>query len=156
MNILSLDQASRTTGYTVWSDGKPIKISHFNAKGTTLGERLTSIKQQVLKLIEENNIEQVAFENIQLQQNVETFKMLAEVIGMLETTLTEIKIPYEIVAPVVWKANIKAASKGRTKEKALTQKWVKDTYGLSCTEDEADSCALGAYVVKQQDRFDWS
>lgn len=44
-NILSLDQASHTSGYTIWSDGKPIKVSHFNAKGTTLAERLVSIKQ---------------------------------------------------------------------------------------------------------------
>lgn len=44
-NILSLDQASHISGYTIWSDGKPIKVSHFNAKGTTLAERLVSIKQ---------------------------------------------------------------------------------------------------------------
>lgn len=110
----------------------------------------------MLKLIEEHNIEQVVFENIQMQQNVETFKMLAEVYGILELTLTEIKMPYEIVAPTVWKAGIKVAGKGRVKEKALTQQWVKDTYGLACTEDEADSVGIGAYIVKQQDCFDWS
>lgn len=82
--------------------------------------------------------------------------MLAEVVGMLETTFTEMKMPYDIVAPVVWKAGIKVAGKGRTKEKALTQKWVLDTYGLKCTEDEADSCGLGQYIINQQDSFDWS
>lgn len=90
------------------------------------------------------------------QQNVKTFQMLAEVYGILELTLTEIKMPFESVAPVVWKAGIKVAGKGRTREKALTQKWVKDTYGLDCTEDEADSVGIGAYVVKRQDCFDWS
>lgn len=160
MNILALDQASHTSGYSVWSDDKPIKVSHFNAKGTTLAARLVSIKQQVLKLIEDYKIDKVVLEDIQLQgnvvQNVKTFKMLAEVIGTLETALTENSIPYEIIAPVIWKANIKVAGKGRTKEKAMTQQWVKTTYNLDCTEDEADSVGIGAYAVKQQDCFDWS
>lgn len=159
-NILALDQASHTSGYSIWSDGKPIKVSHFNAKGTTLAARLVSIKQQVLNLIEEYKINEVVFEDIQLQgnvvQNVKTFKMLAEVIGTLETAFIENNVPYEIVAPVVWKANIKVAGKGRTKEKAMTQQWVKTTYGLDCTEDEADSVGIGAYAVNQKNDFDWS
>lgn len=159
-NILSLDQSSHIIGYSVWNDNVPIKASHFNAKGTTLAERLVSIKQQILKLIKEYDIEQVVFEDIQLQsnvvQNVKTFKMLAEVFGILELTLTEIKMPFQVVAPMVWKANIKVAGKGRIKEKILTQKWVKDTYGLTCTEDEADSVGIGAWAIRQQDCFDWS
>lgn len=159
-NILSLDQSSHIIGYSVWNDNVPIKVSHFNAKGTALAERLVSIKQQILKLIKEYDIEQVVFEDIQLQsnvvQNVKTFKMLAEVFGVLELTLTEIKMPFQVVAPMVWKANIKVAGKGRIKEKALTQKWVKDTYGLTCTEDEADSVGIGAWAIRQQDYFDWS
>lgn len=159
-NILSLDQSSHTVGYAIWQDSSLIKASHFDAKGTTLAKRLFDIKQQILKLIKENNIDKVIFEDIQLQsnivQNVKTFKMLAEVYGTLELTLTEINMPYEIVAPNVWKANIKVAGKGRTKEKALTQQWVQNTYGFTCTEDEADSVGIGAYFFNQQNSFDWS
>lgn len=43
-NILALDQASHTTGYSIFQDNKPIKVSHFNAKGTDFADRLVSIK----------------------------------------------------------------------------------------------------------------
>ena len=45
MRLLALDQASHTTGYSVFENETPIKISHFNAKGTDFADRLVSIKQ---------------------------------------------------------------------------------------------------------------
>jgi hypothetical protein len=44
MNLLALDQASHTTGYAVFKNGEPVVISHFNAKGSTIAERLVSIR----------------------------------------------------------------------------------------------------------------
>lgn len=160
-NILALDQASHTTGYSIFQDNKPIKVSHFNAKGTDFADRLVSIKTQVLDLIKEYNIEIVALEDIQLQQNkvqnVKTFKMLAEVLGVLEETLQENKIKYYVIPPVTWKATLKIAGKGRTAEKAAAQKYVKDVYNLTCTEDEADSVGIGTHICKVLNSvYDWS
>lgn len=44
MRLLALDQASHTTGYSVFEDETPIKISHFNAKGKDIAERLVNIR----------------------------------------------------------------------------------------------------------------
>jgi hypothetical protein len=44
MNLLALDQASHTTGYAIFKDNKPVIISHFNAKGKDIGDRLVSIR----------------------------------------------------------------------------------------------------------------
>ena len=103
----------------------------------------------------------MAFEDIQLQnnvvQNVKTFKMLAEVFGVIHETLQEIGIEYYIIPPMVWKSTIGIAGKGREKEKSLAQKWVMENYNIKCTEDEADAACLGYHVVKKADNeFDWS
>lgn len=161
MKLLSLDQASHTTGYAIYKDDKPIVISHFNAKGKDIAERLVSIRQTILKLIVDNDIDTVAFEDIQLQnnivQNVKTFKMLAEVFGVVQETLQEIGIEYYIIPPMVWKSTIGIAGKGREKEKSLAQKWVMENYDIKCTEDEADAVCLGHHVIKKADNeFDWS
>ena len=161
MRLLALDQASHTTGYAVFIDNKPIVISHFNAKGKDIGERLVSIRQNILNLINEHDIDTVAFEDIQLQnnvvQNVKTFKMLAEVYGVVEETLKEIEMDYYIIPPVVWKSTIGIAGKGREKEKPLAQKYIVDTYGITCTEDEADAACLGTHVIKKEkESFDWA
>ena len=161
MRLLALDQASHTTGYSIFEEETLIKISHFNAKGKDIAERLVNIRQTILKLIADNEIDTVAFEDIQLQnnvvQNVKTFKMLAEVFGVVQETLQEIGIEYYIIPPMVWKSTIGIAGKGREREKSLAQKWVMENYNMKCTEDEADAACLGAHVIKKADsEFDWA
>ena len=84
-NLLALDQSSHTTGYAVFKDGKPVVISHFDAKGQDLGDRLEWIRNKIISLIKEYDIDEVAFEDIQLQDvngsreaGNKTFKILAE------------------------------------------------------------------------------
>jgi hypothetical protein len=50
---------------------------------------------------------------------IKTFKVLAEVFGVVLELLTELEIDYTIVPPIVWKATFKIAGKGRAKEKQL-------------------------------------
>ena len=164
MRLLALDQASHTTGYAVFEDGKPVVISHFIARGDDLGKRLEQIRNNIINLIKQYNIDTVAFEDIQLQDiagskevGIKTFKMLAEVFGVVHELVNELQIDYYIVPPIVWKATIKIAGKGRTAEKKLAQKWVVDNYGLKCTEDEADAACLGTHVIKKENEsFDWA
>ena len=44
MRLLALDQASHTTGYAIFENDKPIVISHFEAQGDDLGQRLVVIR----------------------------------------------------------------------------------------------------------------
>lgn len=162
--LLALDQASHVTGYAVFEDNKPVVISHFTARGDDLGKRLEQIRNNIINLIKQYNIDTVAFEDIQLQDiagskevGIKTFKMLAEVFGVVHELVNELQIDYYIVPPIVWKATIKIAGKGRTAEKKLAQKWVVDNYGLKCTEDEADAACLGTHVIKKENEsFDWA
>ena len=88
---------------------------------------------------------------------IKTFKMLAEVFGVVHELLNELQLDYYIIPPIVWKATVKIAGKGRTAEKKLAQKWVTDNYGIKCTEDEADAVCLGTHVIKKENsEFDWS
>ena len=161
MKLLALDQATRTTGYAVFNDGVPVVIGHFTITKDDFTDRLVEIRNTVIKLIEEYDIDTVAFEDIQLQnnvvQNVKTFKMLAEVFGVILELLQERKMKYHIVAPIVWKATFKFAGKGREAEKKLAQQYVLDEYGIKCTQDEADAACIGIHITKTlTENFDWS
>lgn len=163
-NLLALDQSSHTTGYAVFKDGKPVVISHFDAKGQDLGDRLEWIRNKIISLIKEYDIDEVVFEDIQLQDingsreaGIKTFKILAETFGVIHELLTEIKMDYTIVPPIVWKATFKIAGKGRDKEKKMAQAYIKSTLGLACTEDEADAACIGLHVLtKKASEFDWA
>jgi hypothetical protein len=88
---------------------------------------------------------------------IKTFKILAEVFGVVHELLTEIEMDYTIVPPIVWKSTFKIAGKGRQKEKQMAQDYVFKTYGIKCSEDEADATCIGAHVLKKQtSEFDWT
>ena len=158
-NILCLDQSSYCTGYSIFNKKTEqlIEYGHFDCSGNNLGNRLMQVKEHVLSLIQSYEIKKVIFEDIQLQNdNIKTYKILAEVIGVLEETLVEMHIPYEIIPPIVWKAGVKIAGKGRAEEKKLAQKYVLNNYNYSVTEDEADAICIGThYLLKQKTEFNW-
>lgn len=162
-NLLALDQSSHTTGYTILKDGKIVKVSHFDINNEDLGDRLAILRNTVESLIIQNEIDEVVFEDIQLQDvngnketGIKTFKILAEVFGVIHELVTEMNIPYSTVLPIKWKAHFKIAGKGRSQEKKLAQAHVLKTYGLACTEDEADSLCIAMYHNDQTNVFDWS
>jgi Holliday junction resolvasome RuvABC endonuclease subunit len=125
-NLLALDQSSHTTGYTVLRNGTIITVGHFECMGSDLGDRLVQLRKNIEALIEKYNIDEVVFEDIQLQDvngnketGIKTFKILAEAFGVVEELLTEKKIKHSAVLPIKWKAHFKIAGKGRAQEKKL-------------------------------------
>lgn len=161
--LLALDQSSRVTGYTVLEDGKIIEVNHFECTGDDIGNRLTQFRKKIIYLIEEYDIDEIVFEDIQLQDvngnketGIKTFKVLAEVFGVLHELCSEIKMPYTAVLPIKWKAHFKIAGKGRAQEKKLAQAYVEKNCDMKCTEDEADSLCIALYHFDQSNVFDWS
>lgn len=163
-NILALDQSSHTTGFAVFKDGDPVVISHFDAPGQELGDRLEYIRNKIISLVQQYEIDEVVFEDIQLQdtegsreKGIKTFKVLAEVFGVVHELVNELDVDYTIVPPIVWKATFKIAGKGRSQEKKMAQAYIKSALGLACTEDEADAACIALHVIKKQKtEYDWA
>lgn len=161
MRILALDQATRTSGWAVYDDKNLIKYGKFSTTSDDMGDRLLQIRKNIIKLIEDYDIEAVIFEDIQLQNNkinnVDTFKKLAEVIGVLCELFAEIKMPAEAVISTVWKSKLGIKGYDRTAQKKSAQVWVQNIYGISPTQDECDAICIGAYYTQNKvDDFDWS
>lgn len=162
MKLLALDQATKITGWAVFDDGKLVTYGKITASQSDIGDRLYYIRQEIIKLIEIYNIEEVIFEDIQLQNNVmnnvDTFKKLAEVFGVLEELFTEMKLPHRAVLASVWKSKLNIKGKDRASQKRNAQTWVNISYGIKPTQDESDAICIGAYYLQDEDElsFDWS
>ena len=161
MRVLALDQASRTSGWAVFEDGKLVTFGKFTADHSEVGDRLHYIRKQVATLIDTHNIDEVVFEDIQLQgnvaNNVQTFKALAEVFGVLYELFVDLKMPRTAVLSTVWKSTLGIKGKDRTAQKKAAQVWVENTYGVKPTQDECDAICIGAhYVNNKVETFDWS
>ena len=161
MRVLALDQASRTSGWAVFDDGKLVTFGKFTANNSDVGDRLHFIRSKVNSLIDEYDIDEVVFEDIQLQNNVvnnvATFKALAEVFGVLYELFVTLKIPRTAVLSTVWKSTLGIKGKDRAAQKKAAQVWVEKTYGIKPTQDECDAICIGAhYINNKVEVFDWS
>ena len=132
MTILALDQASRTSGYAVFCDDQLIDSGKFTFEDADIAKRLMKIRNKVEELINEFCIEKIILEDIQCQGNVvnnlETFKILAEVIGVLTELAVEKNLPYELVYSTVWKSTLQIKGRTRPEQKKNAQQYVLNTY----------------------------
>lgn len=147
--LLALDQSSRITGWAIFQNGELQKHGKFDAEsaGSDIGERLYYIRKKIRALIEENNIDEVVLEDIQMQgnvaNNVQTFKTLAEVFGVITELLVEMKIPYSAILASSWKSALGIKGRARAEQKKNAQIWVTVRYGIKPTQDECDSICIG-------------
>lgn len=165
MKLLALDQASRTSGYAIFDDGKLIDFGTFTYDDDDIGIRLHKIRNKVEKLISDNDIEWVAFEDIQLQgnvaNNVQTFKTLAEVFGIIYELVTALNLKHDAVLSSSWKSTLGIKGRTRPDQKKNAQAWVINKYGVRPSQDASDAICIGAHILLHggetiSESFDWS
>ena len=162
MKLLALDQASRTTGWAIFDDEELIDSGTFTLKSDDIGERLVDYKKHVEKLICDNDIEEVAFEDIQMQNqinNVQTFKVLAEIFGVTQEYLVEQGHSYHVVSSNTWKSQLNIKGKQRAEQKKNAQVYVLEHYNKKVSQDESDAICIGSCVILQNKNkktdFNW-
>lgn len=162
-NILALDQASITSGYSVFKDGKLFAYGKFTFDDAELGERLCKIKNKVIELITTYDIDELIFEDIQLQENIgnniQTFKILAEVYGLIDQIASELKIPHQSYLAKSWRKQLGFQERERAEQKREAQKYVLNVYNIKCSQDEADAICIGDCAVKRESLngfIDWT
>lgn len=158
-NLLALDQSSRITGWSVFENAKLFDYGKFEFTDNDMSQRLLNIKTKVKELIQQYDINEVIFEDIQMQDNVannvQTFKVLAQVQGMLLTLFAEMGIPYSIVLASQWKSTLGIKGRTRAEQKRNAQQYIIYKYGVKPTQDEADSICIGEHSI-YQNQNDWS
>lgn len=163
MKLLALDQASVTSGYSIYIDGKLVEYDKFTYDDSEIALRLVQIRNKVKKMIIENQIDFVAFEDIQLQENVknnvQTFKVLSEVYGVILELIKELDLPYEIVLAGTWKSTLGIKGRNRAEQKRAAQQYVLDTFNIKATQDVCDAICIGQHILIKKDKEninDWS
>ena len=145
--ILALDQATHTSGYAVFNNKNLIDYGSFVASGNDDIERSVDVKQWMISLIDQYQIDFVGLEGIQYQTaaGVTTFETLARLQGILAATCVEEKISYKIAPTNTWRTHCGVKGKSRPDKKRSMQRLVKEWFGLSPTEDECDAIGIGKY-----------
>ena len=151
--LLALDQSSKTTGWAVFDRDSKTLLTHgkFTLDDDDLGIRLNQFRNKVEDLINLYSISFVVFENIQMQgnvaNNVQTFKALAEVYGVLEELCVALNIPHVPVLAGTWKSGLGIKGRVRAEQKRNAQIFVQNTYNLKPTQDECDAICIGTHFL---------
>lgn len=149
MKILALDQATKTTGYSVWNDDTLLKhgvIEVGNNKFDTI-TRMIELQKKIEEILISEEINSVAIEGVQYQQNQKVYSTLSQLQGVLFSLFFFQKKPFFIIEPSSWKSFAQIKSRKRKEQKLEAIKIVKERYMEDVTEDEADAILLGSYAV---------
>ena len=158
--LLALDQASVITGYAIFEEDRLVNYGKITLDDEEIGPRLVVLRNTIKDMINKNNITTVAFEDIQMQasvgNNVKTFKVLANVYGIILELCEELNIKYKIVSSNTWKSTLKIKGKNRTEQKKAAQNYVQERYNVKCTQDEADAICIGTHMIIAESGISWA
>lgn len=151
--LLALDQASKVTGWAIFEDGELKSYGKISLDDPNTDIRLVQLRQGIQTLVADYNIDEIIFEDIQQQNNVannvQTFKVLAEVYGVVSELLQELQIPHSTVLAASWKSTLGIKGRTRAEQKKNAQLYVEQNYGIHVIQDIADAVCIGTHHIKK-------
>lgn len=166
MKILAVDQARHGAWAVYDYEGKKLLdygTWGFDSKNYTFEQAILHIEALLSEVIRTHDIDAVFLEDIQLRKNVQSFKKLAQLQGVLVNMCEKTNILYNLVAPTQWQNYCKARGRttkeikskitsveptGKKTSKILSLQAARDIYGIVTENDNlADATMIGYYVV---------
>ena len=143
--VIAFDQATEHFGLSIFEDGELIFYNLYVFSGA-LNARMVKIKRLLENvIIPEWEPDFIVFEDIQMQNGYITFKVLAGLLGLIETICGDKEVPYEVVSPNVWRKFAGTCGKTRAEEKKLSIAVVQEKYGIKVSDDVAEAILIGRY-----------
>lgn len=148
--IIAFDQATQNFGVSIYDGGQLVYFDVIRFFGD-IERRLVEIAEFVSKVCKEWLPDFVIFEDIQLHAGAnngyQTFKVLAELLGVVKVMLQVHGIRHGCVLNKVWQAQFGIAGKDRRTQKANVVKKVNELFGITVNDDIADAVLIGKYGV---------
>ena len=174
MKVLAVDQA-RHGAWAVFDTDNKMLIDCgtwvFSNKRYTFEEAILKTEYLLEDIVRTKGIDIVFLEDIQLRQNVKTFKKLAQLQGVLINFCERNGYRYGVIQPTKWqnfcnargrtqkeiKDNVERLEVDTTKKKSkvLSMQAVKSIYGIDIKNDNlADAIMIGYFVVNNLDNVE--
>jgi Holliday junction resolvasome RuvABC endonuclease subunit len=150
-----LDNATEKMGLSIYDNGKLVYY-HLLVFSGNFDSRITKIFEVVTKvMIEGWKPDFIVMEDIQYQNNYQTYKKLAMLLGVLTVAAKSAKLDYRIIAPVQWRSHYQISGK-RDDIKTKAVKLVNTMYNIDVIDDVAEAILIGHYIadIKYQESFE--
>ena len=163
--VLALDQSTSATGWSLWKEEKLIDYGVYKPSGDR-DKRINDMRAWLEHKVEEISLDAdvelvLVLEDIQLQRNVDTYKVLAQLQGVLINVgfqmWKEHKVQgTEIYYAAEWKKTCNIKGKYSKDQKTSAMQHIADKYKLKVTQDTCDAICLGEHhISKQGSELNW-
>jgi len=147
MRVLSMDQSTRITGFSVFEDGKYVQSGVIDLhKMTDTDERSKQMAVEICRLIENTKPDCVIIEEVQKQSNTSTVIKLARIQGVAIGFCAAHNIDLHILAPSRWRSALGYRQGPKVKREELkgqSRDFVKNVLGLDIkSEDENEATCI--------------
>lgn len=147
MKILAFDQSTKITGWSLFIDGKYVDSGVIDlSKNKNTEERSKQMGLAMCQIITDSKPDTVIIEEVAMQSNAQTLKLLARVQGVAIGFCAAHNIPLHILEPSKWRSALSYTQGRAVKREVLKQQsrdFVKEYFGLDIkSEDEIESIAI--------------
>ena len=149
---MAIDQSTVKTGLAIFNDAKFIKydlIDLHKEKDSII--RFTNMCNEICIWIKKLKPNMIVFEDVSLQVNVATLRLLAQLQGVIIGCCQLYGIPYVIYKPSQWRKVLKFQQGRGIERKFLKQQskdYVKQYFSLEVNDDIADAICIGQAYIK--------
>lgn len=164
MRVMGIDASTTCSGVAVIEDGKLIYHDVIDMKRNKDAEqRVMKMMSELGTMIMDYSPNALYIEDSWNKQNIETTKMLSNVLGAVMYVCQDIKCDFTKLLPSAWRSltGIKLTSKNGTKLKRDELKQeavdrVKKVYKIDCGDDEAEAICIAeaGWLSESSDLFE--
>ena len=159
MNILSLDNSTKSTGWSVFEDGVLKDYGCITSSSSDLFKRIHIMVDAINELIKKHNITKIVMEEVRPDTglNLATHKALMFLQGAIFMMLHDNypKVTTELVLPSEWRKVCKI-KQGRGITRDAVKKndiaFVQEKFGITVNDDIADACCIGYAFLHPEDK----
>ena len=140
-------------------DGELITYGIFEAIGEDEIERDHQLKVWLINMLAQWNVDLVALEGLQFQEEsagrkmgVPVFQTLCRLQGILMEVCYKRNIPYVICPTNTWRSSVGVKGRTRNDRKRSAQLLIKEEYGILVSNDESDAILIAKYASETNKR----
>lgn len=152
MRVISFDQASLTSGWSIFENGTYVDSGIITKSNKIpIIERVPQMAAAICEKIRGSGADTVYIEGVQTQSNQRTVIDLARLQGGIMMWCSVNNIPLYILTPTEWRKilNYRLGCKvSRAELKQQSLDYVKGHFGLEKSEDESEAICIGAAASK--------
>lgn len=153
MRIIAFDQSTRVTGWSLLVDGEYVDSGVIDlGKNKNTEDRSKQMGLAICQIITDSKPDTVIIEEVAMQSNAQTLKLLARIQGVAIGFCAAHNIPLHILEPSKWRSVLNYKQGRAVKREELKQQsfdYIKENFGFdNFSEDRCEAICINAAAHK--------